>query len=195
MPVRSLEQLLTEHQVPLTVDQFVAELSAAFWTSPVPAAAPLSSEAVRALRDHGGDLARDVVDHWDPSAARAAQAVTAARAVKALMDSTVDPAEAARLLGVDRSRVYHRLADGSLYGVKVGRLRRLPRWQFTTEGELPGLRDLLEVLRGDALSPLTVEAFLHAPAEELDGETPIGHLTAGGSPGRVVELLDELSRW
>ena len=190
-----LEQLLTAHRIPLTADQFVAQLSAVFTTVPDPAAAPLAAQAVQALHEHGGDLARVVVDHWDPAVVRTEQALAAGRSVKALMESTVDPAEAARLLGVDRSRIYHRLADGSLYGLRVGRLRRLPRWQFTISGELPGLRELLAVLRADAVSALTVDAFMHAAAEELDGETPLGYLAAGAPPSRVVEVLDELARW
>src|ERR1700761_3505548 len=85
-----------------------------------------------ALRDVGLDLSPLRDDEPDGRArAVAEQAV--------LHDSALTVSEAAATIGVDTSRVRHRLADGSLMGWKDRGGWRLPAWQFTERGVLPGL--------------------------------------------------------
>ncbi len=56
-------------------------------------------------------------------------------------------AEAARLLGVDPSRVRQRLGERTLYGVKTARGWRLPAFQFDLDQPdrlVPGIGALIE---------------------------------------------------
>ncbi len=57
----------------------------------------------------------------------------------ALYAGTLTAQEVARKIGVDPSRVHHRIRDESLYGGKIGTRVRLPLWQFDQDGRLPSL--------------------------------------------------------
>jgi hypothetical protein len=141
-----------------------------------------SDEQRRALTDVGLDLeprrGRDV-DHR--ARAVAAQAV--------LRDSALTVADAARTIGVDPSRVRHRLLAGRLSGWKDRGGWRLPAWQFTRSGVLPGLEAVLGAIPDDQ-PPLVVAAFMTTPQRELrlDGEpvTPRQWLLASGDPEAVA---------
>lgn len=108
-----------------------------------------------------------------------------------LRDSALTVADAAATLDVDTSRVRHRLAAGRLAGWKDRGGWRLPAWQFTSGGVLPGLERVLAALPGDQ-PPLVVAAFMTTPQEDLrlagEPATPRQWLLAGGDPGPVVEL-------
>lgn len=116
----------------------------------------------------------------------------AARAV--LADSALSVSEAAKRLGVDTSRVRHRLAQGKLTGWKE-RSWRLPSWQFTDDGVLPGLDAVLAAIPDDQ-PPLMVAAFMNTvqPDLMLAGEpvTPRMWLLAHGDAGPVAELATTL---
>ncbi len=108
--------------------------------------------------------------------------------------------EAAELLGVDASRIRHRISDRSLYAFKVGRQLRLPRWQLTdsTPPEpLRGLRAVLAVV-GD-VAPIELARFIVTPQSDLDlagaAITPRDWLLAGQDAAAVRSILQDLYEW
>lgn len=86
-----------------------------------------------------------------------------------------------------------------MYGVKVGlggrRAWRLPRFQFTESGLVPGLDHVLRRLPED-LHPVALYRWLTTPHPDLvvDDEpaTPFEWLTAGHDPEAAAELAAEL---
>jgi len=74
-----------------------------------------------------------------------------------------------------------------------------PGFQLDELGRvLPGLRVVLGVLASRARSPWTTASWLTSPQPELDGNTPVEFLEAGGDPeqvaqvaGRIATRLDE----
>lgn len=147
-----------------------------------------SAEQRDALTEVGLDLAprkRKEVDHR--ARAVAAQAV--------LRDSALTVGDAAGTVGVDPSRIRHRLAAGQLVGWKDRGGWRLPAWQFTKAGVLPGLETVLEAVPDDQ-PPLVVAAFMSTAQAELllDGEptTPRAWLLATGDPAPVAKLVSML---
>ena len=147
-----------------------------------------SAEQRRVLSDVGLDLAPR----------RAAEVDHRARAVAAhavLRDSALTVADAAGIVGVDPSRIRHRLAAGRLGGWKDHGGWRLPAWQFTNSGVLPGLEVVLGAVPEDQ-PPLVVAAFMTTPQRDLplDGSpaTPRQWLLAGGDPVPVAHLVSTL---
>lgn len=109
---------------------------------------------------------------------------------------SLSAAEAAQRLGIDSSRVRHRLSKGSLLGFMIGGKRRLPAWQFTDDPKqpvLPGLSLVISALPQD-MHPASVQNFMSTPQEDLlidDHEvTPVEWLRLGGDPQEVVDILD-----
>lgn len=141
-----------------------------------------------ALLAAGVDLSPLREDEPDPrTRAVAAQAV--------LRESALTAAEAADRLGVDASRVRHRIAAGRLVGWKDRGGWRLPVWQFAGRGVLPGLETVLAATPSDQ-PPLVVASFMNTPQHDLAiGEqpsTPRDWLLAGGDPERVAEQVSML---
>jgi len=122
--------------------------------------------------------------------AYARSAVASAGAYAALVSTALTVGEAAQLLGVTEGRVRHKIARQDLSALPSGR-RRLPRWQFTEQGPLPGLAVVLRALDPQA-HPLATLAFMTTaqPELELVGEpvSPERWLRAGGDPAPVAEL-------
>jgi hypothetical protein len=134
----------------------------------------------------------------DLSARRDGEVDSRARAVAAqavLRDSALTVAEAADAIGIDTSRVRHRLAAGRLSGWKDRSEWRLPAWQFSTRGVLPGLETVLNAVPADQ-PPLVVASFMTMPQPDLlvDGEpvTPRLWLLAAGDPAEVAALVSML---
>jgi hypothetical protein len=147
-------------------------------------AAQFSATEREALADVGLDLRPRRENEADGRArAVAEQAV--------LHDSALTVGEAAAAIGVDTSRVRHRLADGSLMGWKDRGGWRLPAWQFTERGVLPGLDVVLAAIPSDQPA-LVVAAFMTTVQEDLLAGTrpvtPHEWLAAGGDPERVARL-------
>jgi hypothetical protein len=112
-----------------------------------------------------------------------------------LRDTALTVAGAAERISVDTSRIRHRLADGRLAGWKDHGGWRLPVWQFTDDGVLPGLDAVLAETPEDQPA-LVVAGFMTTPQEDLPtaGEptTPRDWLLAGGDPAPVARLASTL---
>lgn len=108
-----------------------------------------------------------------------------------LADSALTVTEAAKALGVDDSRIRHRLKEGRLTGWK-DQGWRLPSWQFAGSGVLPGLETVLRALPEDQPA-LVVAAFMSTPQTDLvineHPATPRQWLLSGGDPDHVARLI------
>lgn len=107
-------------------------------------------------------------------------------------------AAAAERLGRSLTRIRGAIADGSLYGVKVGRSWLIPRWQLDEAKPLPHLRKVIAAIP-EGTSAVTLERVMTQPSEELyvDGKpvSPRNWLLAGNDPGAVVEIVRQLYAW
>lgn len=167
------------------VNAAMAELSPVWSDEP---AADLTESDAAALAAVGADLAPRGRREADPRAEAAAAGV-------ALLAGALSVAEAAARLGVDPSRVRHRLAAGELLGMKRGRSWVLPAWQFAADGDvLPGLRQVAIVLR--PLPALVAASFMSTAQPELRtggaNHSPRDWLLSGGDPAPVVALAGAL---
>ena len=148
-----------------------------------PGSAPLPAQQRAVLRSGGLDL--------DASGSYAAAATRAAVDYAALVATSLSVPDAAARLGVDGSRVRHRIAAGELWALHgAARRRLLPALQFAPEGGIvPGLPDVLRALPDD-LHPLEVSGFLTArrPDLRLRGRdhSPVEWLVRGGDVADVV---------
>jgi hypothetical protein len=149
----------------------------------VPGSAPLSARQQAALRSGGLDL--------DGTGAYAAAATRTATDYAALVATALTVPAAAARLGVDSSRVRHRIKDGELWALPATAGRRLlPAVQFApTGGLVPGLPETLAALPAD-LHPLEVAGFLtgRRPELRLRGRelSPVDWLSRGGGVTEVV---------
>lgn len=66
-----------------------------------------------------------------------------------------------------------------------------PRWQFTDDGPLPGLRRVLAALPVD-YHPLDVAQFMTSDNEALRERSPAQWLANGGSVQTVADLAGQL---
>ncbi|WP_377108325.1 hypothetical protein [Propionicimonas sp. T2.31MG-18] len=190
----SLDDVLARHNVGISGAEFLAELDADLSRVTDPAAAPLSAAEVAFLREHAGPAAVEVLGTDPAVLIQDARRAEVARMTE-LVAGSLGIAEAALLLGVDRSRVSQRLSTGSLWSFRFGRGRRLPRWQFTLDGRsLPGLDVVVAAIPAE-LSPESVAGFMGTPQPELEDRTPVAHLAGGGEPAPVAELVAGLGLW
>ncbi|AUI59924.1 DNA-binding protein [Amycolatopsis sp. BJA-103] len=146
-----------------------------------------SADQRAALTDVGLDISPRSEDEPDFRAR-----TVAAHAV--LADSALSVLEAAKALGVDDSRIRHRLKEGRLTGWK-DQGWRLPAWQFTGSGVLPGLEVVLRAVPEDQPA-LVVAAFMSTPQSDLvineHPATPRQWLLSGGDPDHVARLVATL---
>lgn len=175
--------------------EYAAELERQLRTTPSPQAATLT-EAQRSVVDRFGGVDQSTTDDADDGLL--SLRVATANLADAIRDS-ISVNDAAESLGVDGSRVRHRVADGALYGFKVGGRLRLPRWQFTEDGTpLPGLRTVLKALPDD-LHPLELSGFMTTSDPDLvvsdHPTTPRDWLAGGGAATIVAELARGLNTW
>ncbi len=132
-----------------------------------------------------------------PEAAVATLALATA-AYSEIVESALSVEDAAERLGVNPSRVRQRLAERSLYGIKLAGSWRLPAFQFTTHGLVTGIDAVLKALPA-ALSVLSVARWFNTPNPDLctrdDDErplTPLAWLAAGCPPGAAADLASAL---
>ena len=104
-----------------------------------------------------GGLTLEAVDLGDRDPVLA----TAAR-YSAMVVSGLSVAQVARKLGIDESRVRHRLSERSLYGIKVRGTWVLPAFQFSTDGSVPGIEQVLPRVPGD-LHPVALLNWFTLP--------------------------------
>ena len=121
----SLDEVLARHNVGISGAEFLAELDADLSRVTDPAAAPLSTGVSAFLRMHAGPAADEVLNADPAVLVQDARRAEVARMAGLLADS-VGIAEAALLLGVDRSRLSQRLSAGRLWGFRLGPRRPPP---------------------------------------------------------------------
>lgn len=175
--------VLERHFDGLTAEEVDAELALV----PQSGATPVAAASAAYLADHGGpDLDGKPEVRGDVHRRRT---VAAARTLSEVLESTLTLDQAAEKLGISRSRLSHRLGEGTMWAVTISGRRRLPRWQVTPDGALlPGLAAIVEVIP-TALHPLAVEAFMTTPRPDFDDLSPVDWLVSGGDPAPVVDWL------
>lgn len=153
----------------------------------------LSREETRILELGGFDLEPVDLGAEDPLA-------RAAALYSGLLKTSLDTAAAARLLGVDPSRIRHRLTSRppSLYGIRLESGWRLPRFQFDGEGLIPGIGEVVAELDPE-LHPATIYSWFVSPNPDLVAEklvegplSPRDWLRHGFPPRAVAELAKHL---
>ena len=183
----TLADLLAQYDV--SEDDLTASLQRKLALRVVPGSADLTF-AEEAFWDKHAGLA--LVDkEGQPGGADAADEA-AALLGEAAQSLTID--QAADLLGVHRSRISHRVSDGQLYSFRLGSQRRLPVWQFTEAGALPGLVQVLAALPQD-LHPGAVQGFFTTANPDLGDATVRQWLASGGDPRAAVAEAAGLDRW
>lgn len=148
------------------------------------------------LQESGLGLAdqRQVRQAWDNLADHTLANAARDAVFASALARTITTKEAAALEDVSVTTITRRIARGALLAHHDPRgYLRLPSWQFTATGALPGWASVAPQLSGVPLR--TVEAFLHTPQEELEGLTAHGWLSAQGDPGIVAELAQGVRQW
>lgn len=192
---QTVRDVLARYDVSLTEDDVAATLERALKTLPTPTAVPLTATEVSYLAAHAGANTAETIGHWDPLTESQEHAASTAGAVSTLLGATLGIDDLARRLGVDRSRISHRISAGTLHSFTSGRSRRrIPAWQVGSDGLLPGLEHVVRAIPSHA-HPLDVAALMTTPQSELAGRTPVEHLDGGGDPAPVTELLEALGTW
>lgn len=143
----------------------------------------LSPAEQEVLRMGGADLEKHDFGVEDP----VVQATVEHAEIVVTSMSTV---EAAACLGISRERVWQRLKAGSLFGIQTAMGWRLPAFQFTPTGELPGWAEVAKSLP-EEISPVEVKVWLETPHPDLGGTSPRAWLLAGGAPKTLLPLLSE----
>ncbi|MFD5089581.1 DNA-binding protein [Amycolatopsis thailandensis] len=186
----ALENVLAKAGLKVDADEFLTLVEDAARRLSPPNPDPshyFSADQRAALTDVGLDLSPRSEDEPDFRAR-----TVAAHAV--LADSALSVLEAAKALGVDDSRIRHRLKEGRLTGWK-DQGWRLPSWQFTGSGVLPGLEVVLRAVPEDQPA-LVVAAFMSTPQSDLvindHPATPRQWLLSGGDPEHVAKLVATL---
>ncbi|MDR3359452.1 MAG: hypothetical protein LBO20_02105 [Bifidobacteriaceae bacterium] len=189
----TVEAVLKRHRIALDAEEFAQRLDAALDKLIPVEAAPLTAGEAEFLAAEAGAAGAAAVQADGPSGRRA-QAIDAAARQAEASASTVSINQAAAILGVDRSRVSHRLAGGSLWAFRLGASPRLPRWQFRDGALLPGLTSVIAAIPA-GLAAASLSAFMTTAQDELGGATPADHLADGGNPEDVAELVAALGAW
>jgi hypothetical protein len=150
----------------------------------------LTADETAALTSVGADLRRRRRTETDPRA-------DAAASTAAVLADTLSVTEVAARLGIDTSRVRHRLAARTLLGIRRTGGWRLPSWQFGVDGlPLSGLQRVLRALPAD-MPPLVVARFFAVPQPELtlagDPVSVRDWLAAGGDPAVPAALAGSLA--
>lgn len=106
-----------------------------------------------------------------------------------LSSYTVD--DVARMLRVDPSRVRQRLAERSMYGVKLRGGWRIPKFQFDGDRMIPGVEQVIRAIP-DAMDLVGLHNWFTLPDPDLDVEdravSPSDWLRRGGDPRIPAEM-------
>jgi hypothetical protein len=110
-----------------------------------------------------------------------------------ILETALPIVVAARKLGVNPARLKERIRERTLIAVDVSaREWLLPNFQFTTSGELRGLRSVVRTIRPGA-SIIAVVSFFTSPQADLENDegesmTPVAWLASGRDPNAVRSL-------
>jgi hypothetical protein len=167
------------------VEQSLAELGGPIVDDPV---GTLTPDEVAALKAVKADLSPRGAREADPL-------VPGAAAYAALLADALTVAEVAARLGIDDSRVRHRLKECQLIGIRRSQGWLLPAYQFGADGRLlPGIERVAAAIGGS--HPVVLARFLATPQPDLVVErrklTPRQWLEGGGDPQRVVAMVRTL---
>jgi hypothetical protein len=106
--------------------------------------------------------------------------------------------QAARLLSVNGSRIRQRLTSTprTLYGIKVGKSWRIPRFQFQKRRLVPDIEAVVSRL-AENLHPVAVSRWFTSPNSDLTVAderpvSPLEWLQSGNPPQAVADLAAEL---
>jgi hypothetical protein len=158
---------------------------------PQPGQEGLTVEELEVARAGGLDPAPAAGDRSDPLLA-------GVLAYAGLVATGLTTLQAARRLGVSDARIRQRLQARSLIGLRAGRSWKLPIFQFTAKGELPGWAEVAPALP-ESVSPVAVERWLALPHPDLvagEQETPFSPrqwLLEGRPAQEVARLAEELA--
>jgi hypothetical protein len=178
---------VTERRFAALVEQALCELGSAGAADP---GSVLAADEIAALSAVEADLS--------PRRPREADArAGAAAAYAALLADALTVAEVARRLGIDPSRVRHRLARRQLIGIRRPDGWLLPAYQFGSDGELlPGIEAVASAVMATGSHPVAIARFLATAVPELTvgrrRHTPREWLESGGDPAAVVALARDL---
>ncbi len=120
--------------------------------------------------------------------------------LEVLLSESLSLDDAAKFLGVSPARLRQRLSrkERTLYGIKDGRVWRLPRFQFERSGKLVrGIATVLPHVRSDA-HVLAVKTWFSSPHQDLvvgeneEPVTPLAWLSAGRPAKDVAMLAEEI---
>jgi hypothetical protein len=146
---------------------------------------PLSAHEVAVLRE-GGLM---VGEGAPPSRVRGPGAY------EELLRSSLSTPDAAVRLGLTDARVRQRIRERSLFAVRHGRSWKLPAVQFTDDGLVPGIEQVIAAIPAD-MSPVAAVGFLTTPQPELARAghvlTPRDWLCETGDPLPVLRLARDL---
>lgn len=190
--------LLAAHQlrevsdrIGASVEETLAALKTLALSTPAEAGDPVAS-----LSEHEESVLREAgsLTMPMPPLERRASVSTTVIALRLLADA-LSVKQTAQRLKVTDGRVRQRLTARTLLGVDTASGWKLPVFQFTDEGQVRGLDQVLPALPND-VHPLVVHHFLTRPNTELlvSGVPvpPREWLLSGGDVDRVVTLAAEL---
>lgn len=157
---------------------------------PMGAGHGLTADERQLLQEGGADLDAHDYGADDPTRRSAAK-------LTAILASSLTTAQAAARLGVSEMRIRQRLTGGSLRGIHTSRGWRLPSFQFTEDGEVPGWDRVAKALPAE-LSPIALLSWLELPNGELHAGpkllSPLQWLTSGRDPAKVVAISGQLEQ-
>lgn len=155
---------------------------------------PLSSSERTFLLENTDLDEEDLTDEARETT-RARVLAAQSRATASARERTFSTDEVAQLTGRNPASIRRSVRKGDLYVLNPGDPTglRFPQWQFVENRSLPGLAQILDALPGTP-HPLSVEAFMSSPREELGGRSAIQWLADDGPVETVVHLADDEGR-
>lgn len=190
----TIEQVLQHFNVELSESDLAESLAAALGRVPGAASTAVTSSDQAYLATYGGAEIADQIDNWSAVKEHAQRIDSAVNQTLGALARTLSIEQAAASIGVDRSRISHRISAGQLYALTIGGRRRIPAWQIHHGHELPGLAAVIAAIE-PGMHPSAIEGVMRTPQDELGDQTPITHLAAGGNAAVVAGLISELGRW
>lgn len=157
---------------------------------PRPDVSALSVNEEALLRRGGFDSSADSASETGPIAQAKAEYAS-------ILADSITVEEAAKVLGVNESRIRQRLGNRTLYGIKTGGTWRIPRFQFDRRRIVPGLEAVLPAISPDT-HPVAVRRWLTTANADLvlgadeHAASPLDWLASGGDPASVVDLARAL---